>query len=839
MRAQDPFRQLDEIWPTPDRVRRASGAPGPDYWQQKVDYRIEAELDPSRSLLTGLAKISYHNRSPDQLDYLWLQLDQNRFKADSMGNRASVGPSFPKVHYGTLRRLQALRDRGHGYHIEALLDSEGAALPYEIVDTMLRVDLPTPLAAGASFSFSIRWRYQIIEAKVVGGRAGLERLPKSEAGAATEVFEIAQWFPRMASYYDVTGWQNKAFLGRGEFTLEFGDYDVSLTVPADHVVAATGVLSNPEEVLEAAWRERLIHAREAEKPSFVITPEEARERRGRTASQEKKTWRFRAENVRDFAFASSRAFIWDAWHHDNSLGKVMAMSRYPQEAEPLWSRYSTHAVVHTLEVYESFTFPYPYPVAISVHGPIWGMEYPMITFNGGRPELDGTYSRELKYALISVIIHEVGHFFFPMIVNSDERQWTWLDEGINTFLQTQAERRWSENYRIRRAEPEQLVSYMTSDDQVPVMTNSESLLQFGNNAYAKPAVALNVLRESVLGPESFDRAFRHYAKRWAFKRPAPSDFFRTLEDASGVDLDWFWRGWFYSTLSVDQGLGRVTHYRLKRGEVESDLRYARRQRDERSKSLFRMRSQPLSKRVDRFPDLADFYDDFDPLVPTPKQRRRSAERREKLSPEQREELQIGGHFYEIEVDNHGGLIMPIILRLREEGGGESLRRYPAEIWRRSPEQVKLSIWLERPLVAILLDPQREIGDADRSNNHFPSTLQEGEFELEESPWARSKENPMQAARREAERQKAEQQETTQPKPSEQTSGEAGTGEPVKAAGTRGERRDESSTLETVDGAEASSQREAQAPVSPKAASPTIERSGRKTQPTERAIPPAQ
>ena len=516
--------------PTPGDTRTAAGTPGPEYWQQRADYLIRVELDDDRQRLRGSERITYHNHSPHTLTYLWVQLDQNRFQPDSDDVLSARAPDMEKFPYRSLATLLERRKFAGGFEISRVADAAGGELEHRIVKTMMRIDLPTPLAPGASFVFEIDWEHNILDAIAIRARGGYEYFEKD----GNYIYEIAQWYPRLAAYTDYEGWQNKQFLGRGEFTLELGDFRVEITVPDDHVVAATGVLQNSDVVLTAAQRKRFDDAGSASSPVFIVTPQEA-ERNQKTKPGGKKTWVFEAENVRDFAFASSRKFIWDALGHRVGDRTVVAMSFYPPEAEPLWSQYSTHAIVHTMNVYSRFSFDYPYPVSISVNGPIGGMEYPMITFNKPRPyEADETYWDQRqssddhtwersKYGLISVIIHEVGHNYFPMIVNSDERQWTWMDEGMNTFLQFLAEQEWEEGYPSRRGEPKDIVPYMVSDNKVPIMTNSESILQFGKNAYAKPATALNILRESILGRELFDDAFRKYAQNWRFKRPTPAD----------------------------------------------------------------------------------------------------------------------------------------------------------------------------------------------------------------------------------------------------------------------------------------------------------------------------
>ncbi|MBC7663243.1 MAG: M1 family metallopeptidase, partial [Caulobacter sp.] len=493
------------------------------------------------------------------------------------------------------------------FSIKSVKGADGQDLRYVINKTMMRIDLPQPLKPGARYSFSMGWSFKVPELNVLGRRSGFERF---DEGDKNDLFEIAQWYPRMAAYYDVAGWQNKQYLGDGEFTLEFGDYDIELTVPADHIVASTGELQNPDAVLSAAQRERLRQARTASKPVVIVTQAEA-ELAEKSRSSATRTWRFKASNVRDFAWASSRKFIWDAQGVKSGANDVMAMSYYPKEGNPLWEKYSTQAVIHTIDQYSKYSFDYPYPTAISVNGPVGGMEYPMISFNGPRPTKDKktgeiTYSKQTKYGLISVIIHEVGHNYFPMIVNSDERQWTWMDEGINSFVQYLAEQAWEENYPRSRSEPRAIVDYMRSKNQVPIMTNSESLLQFGNNAYAKPATALNVLRETVLGRELFDFAFREYAQRWKFKRPTPSDFFRTMEDASGTDLDWFWRGWFYTTDAVDVSVDGITEYGVSSKNPETEKAWKKAQKDLEPVSLTDQRNKgTLARRVDAHPELKD------------------------------------------------------------------------------------------------------------------------------------------------------------------------------------------------------------------------------------------
>ena len=695
------FRQLEEILPTPNAYRTASGAPGESYWQQKADYDIKVELDDELQRIVGSEVIHYQNNSPDDLDYLWIQIDANLFAKDSDGHLTELAPDLEGLKFRSLRALLERESfEGHAT-IHSVKDATGQTLEHQVIKTMMRIDLPTPLRAGESMRFSIAWSYNIIDAQLIRARSGYEFFPED----GNFIYEMAQWFPRMAAYTDDRGWHHKQFLGSGEFTLEFGDYEVAITVPNDHIVAATGTLQNKEEVLSPLQLERLQEASGRRTPTFIVTPEEAKTNET-TPATGKKTWVFQAENVRDFAFASSRKFIWDAMGHTSGDQEVMAMSFYPNEAEPLWSRYSTHAVAHTMEVYSRHSFDYPYPVAISVNGPVGGMEYPMICFNAPRPLPDGTYwgipkSREQwmhsKYGLISVIIHEVGHNYFPMIVNNDERQWTWMDEGLNTFLQYLAEQEWEEDYPSNRGEPKKMVSYMTSPNQVPIMSNSESILQFGNNAYGKPATALNILRETILGRELFDFAFRTYSQRWQFKRPQPADLFRTLEDASGIDLDWFWRGWFYSTDHVDLAITQLTQYQLDTLDPIIDNQRRKQERDKEPRTISELRNDDLKRLVDRYPELVDFYNDYDPLDVLEEDREKSQETLEKLNPKDRDLLKLEHHFYVVEVENIGGLVMPVILEIEYFNGNRETRHYPAEIWRRDSQSIRKLL-----LISILL-----------------------------------------------------------------------------------------------------------------------------------------
>ncbi len=736
---QDKFRQLEgEDWPTPTDYRNASGAPGYRYWQQKVDYDVKVSLNEATKVVTGTETIRYRNNSPDALPYLWLLLDQNHYKRNSIAELTKTVPDATSISIRDIRQAEAMKTWEGGFTISAVRGPDGQPLAHRVTDTLLRIELPQPVAGnGGEVTLSIDWSFPMAEQKVVDGRSGYECFTqRGEDGNC--IFEGAQWFPRLAVYSDYEGWHNKAFLDAGEFTLEFGDYKVALTVPSDHIVSATGVLQNPDQVLTATQRQRLEQAKSATAPMYIVTPDEAlAAERGRASGT--KTWTFAAQNVRDFGWASSRKFAWDAMNVRQDYAanpNVMAMSFYPKEARPLWDAYSTKAIAHTIDVYGKFAFPYPYPVAQSVNGPVGGMEYPMITFNGPRPVKDPktgqlTYTERAKTGLIGVVIHEVGHDWFPMIVNSDERQWTWMDEGLNTFLQFQAEKLWDKDFPSRRGEPKDIAEYMLSDNQVPLMTQSDSVLQFGANGYGKPATALTILRETVLGRELFDRAFREYATRWRFKRPTPYDFFRTMEESSGVDLDWFWRGWFYSTDHVDIALDKVVEGRIAGGDLEANAR-ERRALDAADNTSLTVRNNAGQKTVtERDPAVRDFYDRQDQFAVSPQQRRDLAEKLEKLTPEERAAFQVKDKFYRFSFRNIGGLVMPIPLKLTFSDGTNEMIRIPAEVWRYNPKAVTWQYVTAKTITGAEVDPLLEIADADRSNNVYRGNIRPVVLEIED------------------------------------------------------------------------------------------------------------
>lgn len=766
---RDKFRQLDQELPTPNEQRTASGAPGHAYWQMKADYDIHVEvLEPTETGPDGLSKlvgretITYHNQSPDHLSYLWLQLDQNIYEPNSDANTTRTGTINDSVSLGQVRKW--LEPFDGGFKITAVTDQNGAKLAYTINKTMMRVDLPKPLAPGAVYSFKVNWWNWINDRERIGGRSGLEYFPEED----NHIYTIAQFYPRMCAYMDYSGWNHKQFLGSGEFTLDFGDYSLSITVPSDHIVSSTGVLQNESAVLNTQQRSRLAKARTAKAPVFIVTQEEAEKNERKTAAEKKalgkKTWTYKASNVRDVAFASSRKFIWDGMNQPvgsaakgTALHNVLCMSFYPKEGNPLWEQYSTKVVAHTIKVYSKYTTEYIYPVAQSIHTRNIGMEYPMICFNGGRPEKDGTYSERTKYGMIGVIIHEVGHNFFPMIINSDERQWTWMDEGLNTYVQYLAEQEWDRDYPSWRGIPRNIVDYMKGDPSAapgqvkariePIMTNSESITQFGNNAYGKPATALNILRETVMGRELFDHAFKVYCDRWKFKHPAPADFFRTMEDASGVDLDWYWRGWFYTTDHVDLALSNVKYKRMNPQDPVLAAEVARGEKAREVPDLSRMRNIESGAQfvVEQDSTTRDFYNSFDPLTPTDRQTAAYEKWKNALKPQDTALLTEDLHLYELSFANIGGLVMPVILEWEYADGTTEVERIPAEIWRTSDAVSKVFV-KRKEVKAIVLDPYLETADCDLNNNSWPARMVPTRFDVFKERERGGRPNPMQLER---------------------------------------------------------------------------------------------
>jgi len=710
---QGKFEQLDQTLPTPNEYRTGSGAPGPKYWQQKADYVINVTLNDDNQSISGTETITYTNNSPDVLKYLWLQLDQNIIAEDN---------SLAKTGTGTLRdslpaKSLATRvsDFKGGYNIKAVKDVAGKALPYFINNTMMRVDLPQPLKTGEKYSFVIDYSYNIVDRALYGQRSGLEFFPED----GNYVYTIAQFFPRMCVYDDYEGWQNKQFLGQGEFALPFGDYKVKITVPADHIIAATGTLKNPTAVLTKDELARFEKAKTSfDKPVIIVTQAEATAKEKQKIKQTK-TWEFHADNVRDFAFASSRKFIWDAQAVKAGNNTTLAMSFYPKEGNPLWEQESTKAVKNTIEVYSRYTIDYPYPVAISVHAASIGMEYPMICFNFGRPKKDGSFTTETKQRMIGVIVHEVGHNFFPMIINNDERQTTWMDEGVNSFVQLLTEQERYPDLDWSRGKPAGMVNYFKGDKNMmrPLMTNSEQVLAFGAEQYAKAATGLYILRETVMGPELFDKAFKEYAQRWAFKHPKPADFFRTMEDASAVDLDWFWRGWFYTTDVNDQSIDQVKWFRMRNEQIDPEKKNVKTQKGD-------LAAQNNSGQKS-FNDFSNGPEEFSLIETNPQFYGEFTSRVDdkgimaKLKDK---------NLYEITISNKGGLVMPVIIEWTYKDGSKELERIPAEVWRVNETKFSKVFVKEKEVVGIVIDPKKETADINSEDNVFPKVEKQSKFD---------------------------------------------------------------------------------------------------------------
>ena len=740
--AQSKFAQLDQELPTPNEYRNAAGAPGHNYYQQKADYKINVSINDENQVLKGDEIITYTNNSPDQLDYLWLQLDQNIYSENSDNKMIDIEKMEDFKNIGDVKKKLFYYDGG--FKIDEITTVSGQKMKYFINKTMMRIDLAKPLKSKESISFKVKWWYNVNDRMAVGGRSGYEYFEKDK----NYLYTIAQWFPRMCVYNDVTGWQNKQFLGRGEFTLPFGDYEVNITVPIDHIVGATGELQNATQILSAKQRERFAKAATANEPVLIVTQDEAIEAESKKETKTK-TWTFKATNVRDFAFATSRKFIWDAQGVEINGKKILAMSYYPKEGNPLWEKYSTKLVAHTLKTYSKYTVDYPYPVAISVHAKWIGMEYPMICFNGGRPEEDGTYSEDTKYSMWGVVIHEVGHNFFPMIINSDERQWSWMDEGLNTFVQYLTEQEWERGYPSRRGPAYLIADYMRGDKKglSPIMTNSESILQFGNNAYGKPATALNILRETVMGRELFDYAFKKYCERWKFKHPTPADFFRTMEDASAVDLDWFWRGWFYSTDNVDVSLEKVRYFQLNTNNPEIEKQALKEKDVSKDQFIGDTRNKKLIEKTanENDPTLDDFYKKRNIYEVDALDRLEYDKFKNKLTPDESKLLAENKHFYELTFKNIGGLVTPLIVRFTYNDNSMEVVRIPAEIWVQGQDVVSKVFILNKDVVSVRVDPFLETADTDLNNNSWPIEIEPTRYQLFQQN--KLNENPMQRQKR--------------------------------------------------------------------------------------------
>lgn len=726
------FDSLDHLWPTPNAIRTASGIPGREYWQQDVDYEIHVSLDETTRTITGQETIQYTNNSPDTLHYLWFQLDPNYLSNSSERQRMKTAPHMakdnPTLDIESIEAMQRRQQYDPELTIRNLSVNGTTVIPI-IKSTQMKVPLSSPLEPGEQLSISMDWSYIMNDASVLWARSGYEVLEDSET-----IFEVAQFYPRLAVYTDQAGWLTKPYLGTGEFASEFGDYEVYITVPKDHIVGATGRLQNPTDVLSEKQIRRLEKAASSDEPMFIVKPVEAEHNR-LTPSSKTATWHFSASNVRDFAWGSSRTFVWDAWGREINGQTVMAMSYYPEEGMPLWDKYSTHAVAHTLEFYSNLVFPYPYPVAISMNGPIYGMEYPMISFNGPRPLEDDTYYnqqgpwRHQKQGLISVIIHEVGHNWFPMIVNNDERSWIWMDEGLNTYVQTLAELEWSEKYEPKRGEPASIAGYMASDDDVPIMTDADSVTSRGNNAYAKPAAALNILRYTIVGPALFDDAFSHYSQQWAFKRPYPADFFRAIEDASGTDLDWFWRAWFYGTNHVDLAITNIEVYQAQ--NPDPTVHKARQKEERESEKVPTKRRQDGATKTqyaERYPSVLDFYDTYDNLDVTDDDIAEYESLLDDLDPELQPYLHSNKILNRITIENVTSMPTPVLLKVTYEDSSTETVHIPADIWRKHPTSFSHLLLREQAIIKAELDPLLETADNDVDNNVFPPEIQKTFFE---------------------------------------------------------------------------------------------------------------
>jgi hypothetical protein len=741
------FEALGTILPTPNEYRTASGAPGPKYWQQRADYDISCSLDEDKQWLTGSETITYFNNSPDELTYLWLQLDENEHSSKNNANYQDASSMGKAVGDQGLERLISSKEANdYGDNIVRITDALGKPLTHMINKTMMRVELPATLKPGQKFIFKIDWNYHISDRFKFGGRGGYEYFPED----GNYLFTMTQWYPRLCVYSDFQGWQNNQFTSRGEFALTFGNFKVQMTVPADHVIGATGECQNYQQVLTPAQFARWQQAQTAKEPVEIVDLAEAKASEVKK-NKAKKTWIFKADNVRDFAWGSSRKFVMDAMPAYVEGKKVMCMSYYSKESYNLWRRYSTKVVAHTIKSYSHFTIPFPYPVAQSVEAAN-GMEYPMICFNNGRTEKDGTYSEATKYGMLGVIIHEVGHNFFPMIINSDERQWTWMDEGLNSFVEYLTEELWDNHFPVRGKGPGwAIVDYMKlpKDQLEPIMTNSENIVNFGPNAYSKPATALNILRETVMGRESFDYAFKEYARRWAFKHPTPADLFRTMNDASAENLDWYWRGWFYGIEAVDLSLDSVKHLvpdythvaahtdttivrhidkPLPDGRFPTDISKVRNREDKTN-----------AFPVDADTALQDFYYKYtrgqipyDTSTYTVKAtivngRPAMDFQNEPVDDAEKTRLQAK-QFYELQFSNKGGLVMPIIIEWTFKDGTKEIERIPAQVWRKNEGHLTKIFVKDKEVQSIKLDPNRETADIDETNNGWPVVQTESRFE---------------------------------------------------------------------------------------------------------------
>ncbi len=756
------FEQIDPLLPTPNEYRSIDGSPGPKYWQQKCDYKIDCTLDTERHRLIGSETITYTNNSPNTLRYLWLQLDENQHSVENSNQYFDPSSIKDIMSRNDLRSLEPHNEvRDYGVHIQEVVDASGNPLDYTINQTLMRIILPVPISTGEQFTFRVRWYYNVVDRVALMElnkdfanypRGGYEHFPKD----GNDLYTITQWYPRLCAYTDARGWQTNQFTGQAEFALTFGDFEVSMTLPSDFIVGSTGECQNYEEVLSPTQLERWTQAQNAEEPVEIVTLEEAKANEQAPKASDTKTWIYKAGNVRDFAWTASRKFIWDAFPHTTSEGlKVMCMSYYGKEAYPIYRRYSSKAVKQTLVTYSKFTIPYPYPVAISVEAQN-GMEYPMICFNPGRAEEDGTYSEFAKNAAIGVIIHEVGHNYFPMIINSDERQWTWMDEGLNSFVQYLTEAEFDNNFDHGFGPTTTIVDYMRlpKDQLEPIMTNGENLINFGANAYTKPAAGLNMLRETIMGRELFDFAFKEYCRRWAFKSPSPADFFRSMEDASGMDLDWFWRGWFYSIDATDISLDTIIWYKVdleNDPEKVTDTFNFKIEKPFDDISKIRNKESGMKFTVDEDKELQDFYTYYNPWETSDSSMAFITNRYEETySPKEKMELFGDMNYYELQFSNKGGLVMPVIIEWTFEDGSVEMETIPVQIWRKNENQFTKVFAKDKVVTAIRIDPFKETADVDESNNNWPVREVPSRFQVFKANKQVPPLNPMQKARKKKE-----------------------------------------------------------------------------------------
>ena len=746
------FEQLGTILPTPNEYRTASGAPGPKYWQQRCDYDIVCELDEPNRRLMGKETLTYYNNSSDVLTYLWIQLDENEHSTVNNSGYQTSNMMPTRINEADIQRFTGKmdKDKEYGDNITRVADAAGKLLKYTINKTMMRIELPQLLKPGQQFIFKIDWNYYIIEKNKYGGRGGFEFFPED----GNDLFTMTQWFPRLCVYSDFQGWQNHQFVGSGEFALTFGNYKVAMTVPADHVVMSTGQGQNYQQVLTPAQFARWQKASRLDGGTTdvteIVTLDEAVARE-KLKLKEKKTWIFKADMVRDFAWGSSRKFVWDAMPAMVEGKKVMCMSAYGKEAYSLYRKFSTKAVAHTIKTYSKFTIPYPYPVAQSLEAAN-GMEYPMICFNFGRTEKDAngvysansTYSEGTKNGMLGVVIHEVGHNFFPMIINSDERQWTWMDEGLNSFCEYLTEELWDNKFPVSKGPAYKIVDYMKlpKDQLEPIMTNSENIIQFGPNAYSKPSTGLNILRETIMGRDLFDYAFKEYARRWAFKHPTPADLFRTMEDASGEDLDWYWRGWFYGTEPCDISLDTVKWAVLS---TESGSRSAgggvtkmpvAKPLLNTFDDISKIRNREDKKIVfatDADESLKDFYWRYDrglaKVDDTPFEITAPAPSTDTLTEAERFFIAGKKNMYELTFSNKGGLVMPIIIEWTFKDGTKEIDRIPVQVWRKNENKVVKTFMKDKEVASVKLDPLRETADINEGNNSWPAITTPSKFQL--------------------------------------------------------------------------------------------------------------